>query len=176
MRSHRLDSFNSPRFSQPKRFTLTTLDNPSNYYSTPYPLQVRYAGINESSQFGGWCSTFWKASTGMGASLTQSIRAGIVGNPTVENIGYYFLSIALESLSRKAFDALFSYLYSLISTSVSFDSRDESFRWMIDWIRDHPSMAAVKDFHVCSSYGLYGLSVPADKVFILTSSKPFPFF
>jgi len=33
---------------------------------------------------------------------------------------------------------------------------------MLDWIREHPSMSSIKDFHVVSSYGLYGLGLPSD--------------
>mmetsp|Transcript_18934 Transcript_18934/g.26098 ORF Transcript_18934/g.26098 Transcript_18934/m.26098 type:complete len:416 (+) Transcript_18934:598-1845(+) len=42
---------------------------------------------------------------------------------------------------------------------------------MIDWIRLHPGMVDVEDFHVCSSYGLYGLSSANDNTEFTTERQ-----
>lgn len=84
----------------------------------------------------------------------------VMQGPSFSGISQYIGAIFVESLIRRAVDTLVEYFMSCVSTSVTLDSRDETFRWVMEWIREHPSMDRVNNLHVCSSYGLYGLAAP----------------
>jgi len=84
-------------------------------------------------------------------------------------VAYTLASIG-DRVVCHATDCILDWLLGRISVSITVDSRDEAFRWMVDWMAEEIKKRPVSDYHLHTSFAQYGFR--EDSLDVETTDSP----
>ncbi|KAI7855617.1 BCS1 N terminal-domain-containing protein [Circinella umbellata] len=118
----------------PSYVTFLTRRNVRNFSGLPIPPPT--GGPTDPNSLGGFISTIAEK-LGMGELATGGLQLAVIGGAVA---GFrYFGGFFLEYLKKQTIAA------------VDFDSRDESYSWILNWLNDHPYSRNASRFSVSTT-------------------------